>query len=210
MLNAETMDNTTTTAISLLRYGSDEHVPSQSEIDAMVAREMNDLSIAEREQVLNDVHGVTNIPYEGSKEMDEKLMELEFKIQTLSDDTNQSAYKQALRISKDYVQNRFFRIKFLRADRFDTGKAAKRMLAFFEQKLILFGRDKLVKDITLEDLNSFDKDVLWNGDLQLLPQRDTAGRTILFHALSNEEYKHETSLVSCRMVYTLFVLVLDT
>jgi hypothetical protein len=38
---------------------------------------------------------------------------------------------------------------FLRAERFDTDKAADRLLAFFEQKLETSGKELLVKDITL-------------------------------------------------------------
>jgi hypothetical protein len=69
------------------------------------------------------------------------------------------------------------------------------MLAFFEQKLRIFGRDKLTKDITLQDLNEEDLKVLNNGHLQLLPQRDRAGRLICCNVRSYERFKDTINLV---------------
>ena len=45
---------------------------------------------------------------------------------------------------------------FLRAERFDAPKAAIRLVNHFEGKLVLFGEDKLVKRITLDDLEEED------------------------------------------------------
>jgi hypothetical protein len=72
---------------------------------------------------------------------------------------------------------------FLRAENFDSQLAAKRMLRFFEQKLELFGPDKLCKDITLRDLNIEDMQCLINGHQQILPTRDSSGRVAIVHFL---------------------------
>jgi hypothetical protein len=170
-------------------------VRSQEETDALVARDMNDLSMKEREQVLHDIHGVADIPNEDPSKMQEKLAELESEIQQQSA-SEKSAYQQALGISEEYVRGHSFGLKFLRADCYDAPKAAKRMLAFFEQKLEIFGLEKLVKDITLQDLNEDDLEVLKNGHLQLVPQRDRAGRVIFCNVLTHERFKKGINLVS--------------
>jgi hypothetical protein len=166
---------------------------SQEETDALLAKEMNAFSMAERERVLHDIHGVLDIPTENTKQMQDKLVELEQFIQQNA--SSSSAYHQADELSNPYVQNRAFRMKFLRADGFDTEKAGKRMLAFFEQKLEMFGKDKLVQDITLDDLDQEDLAVLNNGHLQVLPKRDQTGRLILANVRTHERYQNPINLV---------------
>jgi hypothetical protein len=166
---------------------------SQEEADALVAKDMNELSMAERERVLHDIHGVSDIPEEDVSKVTAKFAALDRAIQ--KNITKGSAYEQALSTSEGYVKDYSSRLKFLRADCFDAEKAAKRMLAFFEQKLRIFGRDKLTKDITLQDLNEEDLKVLNNGHLQLLPQRDRAGRLICCNVRSYERFKDTINLV---------------
>jgi hypothetical protein len=81
--------------------------------------------------------------------------------------------------SSEYVENKAFRLMFLRAENFDSQLAAKRMLRFFEEKLELFGRAKLCKDITLRDLSIEDTQCLINGHQQILPTRDSSGRVAI-------------------------------
>jgi hypothetical protein len=52
-----------------------------------------------------------------------------------------------------------FKLMFLRADYYDASKAARRLAKYFEDKLHLFGEDKLVKKITLDDLSEEDMEV---------------------------------------------------
>lgn len=167
-------------------------LPTQAEIDTLVARDMNELSGKEREQVLHDIHGVVDIPNETPLKLEEKLAELEAEIQRIA---AKSAYQRAHTVSETYVNDRSFRLKFLRADRFDAKSAARRLVSFFEQKLIIFGPDKLVKDITIDDLDHDDLAVLKNGHMQFLPQRDMAGRTIFCDIRSRERFVSHLNLV---------------
>jgi hypothetical protein len=70
------------------------------------------------------------------------------------------------------VEQREFRLSFLRAERFDIKKAATRFIDYFEEKRRLFGVNNLTTKIKLKDLDSQTKDCLESGQIQLLPGRD--------------------------------------
>jgi len=61
-------------------------------------------------------------------------------------------------MSECFVRDPNKRIMFPRAENYDPVKAAERMLRYFEKKKNLFGAEKLVKKITLEDLSEDDLD----------------------------------------------------
>jgi hypothetical protein len=77
------------------------------------------------------------------------------------------------------VEQREFRLSFLRAERYDIEKAAIRFIDYFEEKRRLFGVDNLTTKIKLKDLDSETKDCLESGQIQLLPGRDRAGRAVI-------------------------------
>jgi hypothetical protein len=145
--------------------------------DALLARELNRLSMQEREQVLYDVHGVAEAVDEQPDFVNTCLGQFDTELDKIQ---GKSAYDQALLLDPQYVRNFNFRLKLLRANRFDAKEAALRMVRHFQIKLELFGSDKLVKDIQISDLNSEDVACLESGFLQLLPMRDRAGRAVVF------------------------------
>ena len=175
---------------------------TQKETDQVLADAMNQLSMKEREEVYEDLHGIssnsieeleTNNP-QYVEECLEKLEQVLCSIQnndaatvtttttttTASDEKRSHAYEQAKQQNAEYVTNRKFRLQFLRADSYNVQHAAIRLLAYFEAKLELFGVDKLARDITQEDLSSDDMSLLESGYVQVLNQRDRGGRPIFF------------------------------
>jgi hypothetical protein len=150
--------------------------PHPRSADALLAQSMNQLSMKEREKVLEDIHGVADILEEELGFVEQCLVELEEELQKVP---NKNAYETARSSSVDYVSNRTFRLQFLRADSFNVRHAAVRIVAYFEAKLELFGLEKLTKYITQSDLDKEDLACLESGISQLLPVRDTTGRTIL-------------------------------
>ena len=85
----------------------------------------------------------------------------------------------------------------LRAERYNSKAAAARMVRFFSFKEMLFGEEKLVKDIHLEDLNESDLMALRSGYCQMFPERDRSGRPVLLvHGRENTAYHETMSLVS--------------
>ena len=73
-----------------------------------------------------------------------------------------------------------FRLLFLRSERFHAQRTARKMVGYFEYKCDLFGADKLVKKITLDDLSKDDRTTLQTGAMQILPNRDKSGRAVFF------------------------------
>jgi len=77
------------------------------------------------------------------------------------------------------VEQREFRLSFLRAERYDTKKAATRFIEYFEERRRLFGVDNLTTKIKLKDLDVETKYCVESGHIQVLPGRDRAGRSVI-------------------------------
>jgi hypothetical protein len=164
--------------------------------DAILAKEMYQLSLDERKQALYDLHGIAEIPQEDPEMVARALGALEEDIQNIS---KKDAYETAHSMSPDYVRDPKFRLKFLRANKFDHKSAAQHLVAFFEAKMELFGSDKLTKDIKLKDLSDDDLSVLDTCFLQVLRGRDSAGRAILCQFMAYQRFSHTDNLVcSCQ------------
>ncbi|CAJ1966153.1 unnamed protein product [Cylindrotheca closterium] len=107
-----------------------------------------------------------------------------------------TAYEMAERFdSKSDQLKREIPWMFLRVNHFEPEPAAKQIISFYEMKSRLFGKDKLNKEIVIDDLNECDKQSLRSGSLQLLSSaRDMQKRRILlslpgrriFQAIENE------------------------
>ena len=147
-----------------------------AEIDAMLAKEMNQLSMEERDEILFDIHGVAEMINETEDFVVERLDQLEV---ALANIPTKPEYDRAMYMDPDYVQNRKFRLMFLRADSFHAEKAAARMVMFFHEKQKLFGTELLCRDIQWKDLDTEDQESIEAGFMQIFPVPDRAGRTIL-------------------------------
>jgi hypothetical protein len=178
---------------------------STEDPDALLAVELNRLSMQEREQVLYEVHGVAEAIDEQPDFVNTCLSKFDTELDKIQ---GKAAYEQALLLDPRYVRNLNFRLQLLRASRFDAAEAAVRMVRFFQCKLELFGTDKLVKDIRIADLNSEDVACLESGFLQLLPMRDRSGRAIIFmnpelRGNANKESRVRTGMIENGGFYKL-------
>ena len=150
----------------------------------MLAKEMNHLSVEEREIVFEDIHGIARAVDEPAKYVKNSLVLLEQELSKMIT-RNRLAFDLATSQSKEYVSSEKRRLMFLRAESFDVYKAASGMVRFFDEKYNLFGADKLTKDIVLADLDPDDIAALERGFFQVLPENDCAGRKVIcfFHKL---------------------------
>lgn len=151
-------------------YSEDENVD-------VLARELNRISIKEREAVYEEIHGVGGSFTECPEKLEETSRNLEREIEKMK---KRNAYDRAAFLSPRHVNDPAFRLMFLRSTRFDAAAAAAKMVTYFESKLELFGEEKLVKRITLEDLDEDALAELANGSYQFLPIRDRSNRAICF------------------------------
>ena len=154
----------------------------------MLAREMFQLSVEEREKVLEDVHGIARVVDEPQEFIEACFALLEKELTNIS---NKVAYDLASSISKEYTSSKKRRLMFLRAESYDPCKAASRMVRFFDEKCELFGADKLTKDITQDDLDPGDIITLEIGLFQVPPEKDCAGRKV-FSFLPTESTSRTT------------------
>ena len=161
------------------------HEPVDPEVtDALLVQEMNQLSMREREQVFFDVHGVSDVIEESPDFVNPKLSELKTvvlsKMANVKNPFVKMAFREAQTQGLDPLSDSHFLLKFLRADRFQVQQAANRILQFFEEKQKLFPeKNKLTKEITLEDMTTEDIDCLESGICTILPLPDSAGRIVL-------------------------------
>mmetsp|Transcript_54327 Transcript_54327/g.131854 ORF Transcript_54327/g.131854 Transcript_54327/m.131854 type:complete len:598 (-) Transcript_54327:64-1857(-) len=188
------------------------HEPWGGDGEELMVKELNAMSLQERERTYEELHGVVTtkdadgntttggtVVSETPSLIVDKLREMQQHLsnyqqqqqqqqqhQQHQQQNQQSAYEMALGQSRSYVENEDFRLAFLRAESFDAKLATERFVKFFEGKLHYFGPDKLTKTITLDDLDSDAQKVIKSGHFQFLTQRDRAGRVVLFDASAME------------------------
>jgi hypothetical protein len=168
-----------------LMFISDEHdiepLPFYSgHADTVIAQQLSRLTMREREQVYYDLHGVRDEAPETPMLLYEAVEKMKQQLQQVVAQGAAVAYEQAVQQNPFYCHKTGFLTKFLRAESLDPSQAALRIARYFDNKLELFGADKLTKDITQDDFEggANDTDTLYNGQLQILPERDRAGRAI--------------------------------
>ncbi|KAG7361442.1 hypothetical protein IV203_036542 [Nitzschia inconspicua] len=142
---------------------------------ALIARELQALSVNERNELFDEIHGVAKVLDEDPEFVAQKLAALENELEKIK---SKPAFDRAMFLSPRYVKDTEFRLKFLRADRFQPEKSAARMVSHFHYKTELFGEHKLVKDITFDDLEPEDVEEFMGGSYQFVPQKDSRGRPI--------------------------------
>ncbi|CAJ1956511.1 unnamed protein product [Cylindrotheca closterium] len=184
----------------------DHETREKQDLDREFAAKMNSLSLVDREIVLEELHGVksakrsttssfssisanprnskkyhqseTTSSSESSAESMHPLIDAMQNLQKhLVDMKRGTAYERVEIENPAYVSNIDFRLMFLRANSFDVKATATQMIRHLDLKQSLFGKEKLTKDITLNDLDGDDRNFLEQGSLQVLPC-DSAGREI--------------------------------
>lgn len=143
--------------------------------EQLLEADFGKLSLTEREQAAFDVHGLDH-RQEDPTVVEKKLLKMEASIRKIR---NKQAFERAERLSPAYVNDRTFRLKFLRCDDFNVKRAAQRYVKHFEIKRELFGDgDVLGRDILLSDLSSGAISAMESGFFYQLPIRDTSDRII--------------------------------
>ena len=160
-------------------------------ITSFLAKQLNQLSLAEREKAYYDLHGVADVMEEEPAFVDKCLAGLESEICKVADN-KKHAYEIAKKVNPGYICGRGFRLQFLRAECFVPKKAATRLVGFLEEKLKLFGPKPLARELLMSDLNQDDMVVLQSGFLSIAPLRDSAGRAVtVFVPFSRPKATHE-------------------
>jgi len=178
------------------------------EVDNMLAKELTKLSFNSRESIHEEMHGVRCL---APKETP-KLLEIALEKLSLAIDNIPCAEKQAFLQSQElFPNNRFvndknFRLMFLRSELFDARRAAIRLVKYLDFLLEIFNNKKelLGRPIRLDDLRPRAMKLLRSGRVQLLPVRDNSGRRVLVFT----SFKTFYSVIDRLQVYSYFLKVL--
>lgn len=81
------------------------------------------------------------------------------------------------------MEDSAFRLKFLRAKRFDSRQAIHQMMNFLEQEAVYFGEEKVAYIITPSDLYDEEIQLIRSGFFQIMAGRDRRGRVIVFDSV---------------------------
>ncbi|CAJ1947157.1 unnamed protein product [Cylindrotheca closterium] len=146
---------------------------------------LNNLSMKERENGIHDLHGVADIPQENGALVRSTLEQLR----------KQLSLNDSVAIDDSEL------IKFLRAENFDTPKACGRLNRFSTFQTKLFGKHGRMR---VSELDEEDSKILQSGSMQLLPERDNAGRAIIM-CLGAMKQQLKTSLESDLRCLSLLV-----
>ena len=158
----------------------EDHVEKPQDADELLAEAMNSLTMAQREEIIYDIHGVSDRS-RSSEELEtpefvtKKFSDLDVELGKIK---KKDAFQRARNENPHYVNDLGFRLKFLRVNEFDAARAAAQLVHHFEIKLDCFGPALLSSDITINDLNEEDKVALHAGFATMLPLRDQAGRHV--------------------------------
>jgi len=154
--------------------------------DSKIAKELTELSTSDRTKIEADLHGVAD-PVEETEDLKKtSVQQLQEAVSRLG---GRKAYEEAKSIDSSYVSHPRFLLRFLRCEGFNIQSAADRLARHFEVKFELFGRTKLCKDITQDDLESKDMKLLYSGYSQVLPLRDASNRLVWFNMVNENQSK---------------------
>jgi hypothetical protein len=175
-----------------------QDVLNQKRMVAILAQELNRLSFVDRTNVQEEIHGVHSLmPEETSKMIEKALLDFSHQIRLFPPEKT-AAYQQALSLNSQYVYDRDFRLKFIRADLYNIPMAVERFMAYLDVMVEHFGNDGLIRQILQSDLTRLEFEVMRKGGFQVLSSRDRAGRlVIVYHGVMQAEGLHMKSMV-CR------------
>lgn len=175
--------------------------PEADTMDSLIAADLNQLSIQERESVFEEVHGIAKVQEKSPEEEAALVRELREELKNIR---GKPELERAQFLCSSYADDPKFLLMFLRSENFVVKSAAVRMVTHFKHKLHLFGIEKLAKPITLEDLDDDDMDALLTGWVQPLSQKDRSGRPVLFLFNKALKYKSVENQVRIRPPFLLF------
>mmetsp|Transcript_37840 Transcript_37840/g.91766 ORF Transcript_37840/g.91766 Transcript_37840/m.91766 type:complete len:571 (-) Transcript_37840:57-1769(-) len=180
----------------------------KKDLDQYLAGTMKELSVQERAAALEEVNCIVDNELETAMEvpavLDQRLIEMDQHLQRIK---SRSVYEVAESMNAEYVQSRKYRIMFLRGKRYNAKEAAEQMLEHFDSKLMLFGKDKLCKDITLDDMDEEDRLSIRKGGVQLL-KRDVGGRQICTNMRG--AVTHKSIINELRTKYYTFMSMVES
>jgi len=156
-----------------------QHKDGATSMEKIWAKERYDMNPFDREKTSYELHGVR------SRAIDETPELLEHSLKCFDDEIlklplrEKKQHEYCMQMNSTYILSSLFRLRFLRAEFFDAKKAAIRYCRCLDMLVDYFGEYALFRQLFLTDLDKNELRFLKEGDMQLLPARDTLGRRLL-------------------------------
>ncbi|CAJ1937920.1 unnamed protein product [Cylindrotheca closterium] len=147
-----------------------------------LASEFSKLSVEERSEALNDIHCVG----EELKETPEMLEMLLKQFDQTARQVRNHIYTVAVNQRRAFFEDSSFQLRFLRCNMYDVHQSVRQMVKFLENKAAYFGKDKISREITIQDLKDEAKELLLSGLYHIQEGRDQSGRVVLY--LLNDKF----------------------
>eukprot|EP00934_Nitzschia_sp_Nitz4_P009302 Nitzschia sp. Nitz4//scaffold90_size81538//70775//72369//NITZ4_005328-RA/size81538-augustus-gene-0.11-mRNA-1//1//CDS//3329560038//9292//frame0 len=184
---------------------------------SLIAEALQTLTLEERGQVYDDIHGIDTRAEEAETLetpafLEKHLHFFEEELQLLKLMKQGSPEQQALEMAeqqdKEFVQDRRLRLACLRTRDWDVNEAVASFMKYFDLKLYLFGSALLTKYLSIEHLTPKEIAQISKGYCQVLPNRDRAGRAILVWLSIGQDYDSVESLA--RQVFVMLPLDIES
>ena len=105
-----------------------------------IGEDMAKLSVSERNDVFEEIHGVDEIIEERPDFVDDQISKMKEEISKI---VHKEAYNKAFLLAPTRVHNKNFLLMFLRSTKFNSKAAAAKIVCYFDWKYKLFGAEKV-------------------------------------------------------------------
>mmetsp|Transcript_6792 Transcript_6792/g.15860 ORF Transcript_6792/g.15860 Transcript_6792/m.15860 type:complete len:218 (-) Transcript_6792:837-1490(-) len=176
--------------------------PEMKSTEDFLASEMSKLSVQERSKALDDLHCVGEELKETPEMIEASLAEFDRVLR----ERNEPIYNLAASQNRSYVEDPAFRLRFLGTNLHNVKQSVNQMIGFLSQKEKYFGRDKIARDITLDDLDAEDIALLLSGLFHIQEGTDQSGRVVVYDMMHMLGRSAAKSIVSNAIVSKVVLL----
>mmetsp|Transcript_14342 Transcript_14342/g.29240 ORF Transcript_14342/g.29240 Transcript_14342/m.29240 type:complete len:516 (-) Transcript_14342:30-1577(-) len=184
-----------------------EIIPDPLAMEEMWGKELLHLKYDEREANNDRVHGMKSWAVPETPEQNNRaLNDMQTEINKLPLEEKR-AHERGLELHSLYIQSKEYRLRFLRATRFDVKAAAYQYCKCQDYMSDLFGEVALRRRLFLTDLNDEELSYMREGQFQILPSRDCLGRRIIVFNFSKLARTYSIDVMFRVYVYMLYAIM---
>mmetsp|Transcript_16114 Transcript_16114/g.19625 ORF Transcript_16114/g.19625 Transcript_16114/m.19625 type:complete len:376 (+) Transcript_16114:218-1345(+) len=154
---------------------------------------------------LQSIYGQCPTPPETEESVKTGLARLQIELEGIK---KKKGFNQALQKCPHLIDDDFL-LMFLRTEVFHAGRAAQRLVTYWDKRIEIFGEAKAFMRLTLDEALADDSVALSLGYLRPTDQSDSTGRAILFMDFSQEGKADYTSFSLIRTVWYAIHVALE-
>lgn len=166
--------------------------------DADLAREMNAMTFEERQEMEEEIHGVSDTISETPELLDTKIAEMKECIGKVPNGETRAAWDRAVFLRPALALDRDHFIMFLRAKRYLPMEAATLLLGFYSLKRELYRDDLLIHRICWTDLTEEEQEMVRAGIYRIIPNRERVGRGIGYNPVHRWDVQNKSPITFLR------------